>query len=158
VAKRRKNRRSSDDDVVRIELQPDRELQRQWAGLYVPYIYCPHCKHVYSPDELNRFDRDDPLPLPVVDDDGVPEGARELPIGCTRCSKARLVRVLVDFSQVEPYRIGASRLGISQDEQTYFCVCPLCGGACQIQRTGGIRTTEQWYCGTCDLNLRRVWM
>jgi hypothetical protein len=157
VAKRRRNRRSGDEDVVRIEVQPDREIQREWAGLYVPYIYCPHCKHVYSPDELNRFDRDDPLPLPTVDEDGKPEGAHELKIGCRRCRRSRLVRVLVDFAQVEPYRVGG-RSGADRGDQLYFCICPLCGGACQVHRSRGLRTTEQWYCGTCELNLRRVWM
>jgi hypothetical protein len=157
VAKRRKNRRSNDDDVVRIEVQPDREIQREWAGLFVPYIYCPHCKHVYSPDELNRFDKDDPLPMPVVDEDGKPEGAHELKIGCRRCRRARLLRVLVDFGQVEPYRVGG-RTTETMGEQAFFCICPLCGGACQVRRSHGLRTTEQWYCGTCELNLRRVWM
>lgn len=156
MAKRRRNRRSGDEDVVRIEVQPDREIQREWAGLYVPYIYCPHCKHVYSPDELNRFDRDDPLPLPKVDEDGKPEGAQELTIGCRRCRRSRLLRVLVDFGQVEPYRVGGR--GAERGEQLYFCICPLCGGACQVQRSRGLRTSEYWGCGTCGLNLRRVWM
>jgi len=156
VAKRRRNRRSSDEDVVRIEMQPDREIQREWAGLYVPYIYCPHCKHVYAPDELNRFDKDDPLPLPAVDEEGKPEGAQELKIGCRRCRASRLVRVLVDFGEVEPYRVGGR--AADRGEQLYFCICPLCGGACQVHRSYGLRTTEQWYCGTCELSLRRVWM
>ena len=158
MAKRRKNRRSDDEDVVRIEVQPDREVQREWAGLYVPYIYCPYCKHVYSPDELNRFDRDEPLPLPKVDDEGKPEGAVELKIGCRRCRKSRLVRVLVDFGQVEPYRVAGSRLTSALGEQSFFCVCPLCGGACQVHRSRGASVSEQWYCGSCELNLRRVWM
>ena len=157
MAKRRKNRRQDDEDVIRIEVQPDREIQRQWAGLYVPYIYCPHCKHVYSPDELNRFDRDEPLPLPKLDDEGKPEGAVELAIGCRRCRKARLVRVLVDFGVVEPYRVGAKRAGVT-DHEAFFCICPLCGGACHIQRTYDLRTSEYWGCSTCGLNLRRVWM
>lgn len=157
MAKRRKNRRGSDDEVIRIEVQPDREIQREWAGLYVPYIYCPHCKHVYTPDELNRFDRDDPLPLPAVDEDGKPEGAVELKIGCRHCRKARLVRVLVDFGQVEPYKVGG-RLAESLGDQRFFAICPLCGGACTIHRSRNVRTTEQWYCNTCELNLRRVWM
>lgn len=158
MTKRRKNRRSNDDDVVRIDVHPDREIQREWKGLYVPYIYCPQCKHVYSPDELNRFDREEPLPLPVVDEDGKPEGAVELKLGCRRCRKSRLVRVLVDFGQVEPYRVGGSRVAAELGELSYFCICPLCGGACQVQRSRDARTTEQWYCGTCGLNLRRVWM
>jgi hypothetical protein len=76
VAKRRKRERAESEDIVRIEPQPDRELQREWTGLFVPYIYCPGCRHVYSPDELNRFDRDEPLPLPALDDEGKPEGRR----------------------------------------------------------------------------------
>lgn len=158
MVKRRKNRRENDSDVVRIEVQPDKDLQREWAGLYVPYIFCPRCKHVYSPDELNRFDKDEPLPLPVVDEEGRPEGALELPLGCRRCRKARLLRVLVDFGQVEPYRVGSGRGSGSRGDQAFFCICPLCGGACQVHRSYGMRTVEQWYCGTCELNLRRVWM
>ena len=78
-------------------------------------------------------------------------------IGCKHCRASRLVRVLVDFGQVEPYRVGG-RTAVDRGEQLYFCICPLCGGACQIHRSRGLRTTEQWYCGTCELNLRRVWM
>ena len=157
VAKRRKKSHSDEDAVVRIEMQPDREIQREWAGLFVPYIYCPGCKHVYTPDELNRFDRDDPLPLPALDDEGKPEGAVDLPITCRRCRKARLVRVLVDFGAIEPYRVGAKRSeGLGRD--IYLCICPLCGGACQVIRTSGMRMGEDWHCGTCGLGLQRRWM
>jgi len=158
VAKRRKNRRpSDDDDVVRLEIKPDREMQQQWAGLFVPYVYCPHCKHVYTPDDFTPNDYDEPLPVPRLDEDGKPEGAQELNIPCRRCRRSKLVRVLVDFGQVEPFRIGgkqAEALG----QLSYFCVCPLCGGACQVRRSNGMNGSEFWGCSTCGLNLRRVWM
>jgi hypothetical protein len=156
VAKRRK-RDSEPEEVLLIEQQPDRELQSEWMGLLVPYIYCPGCKHVYSPDELNRFDRDEPLPLPALDDEGKPEGALDLKIGCRHCRKSRLVRVLVDFGAVEPYRVGGKRAE-SLGQQIFLCICPLCGGACQVQRTRGLRMGENWYCGTCSLSLQRRWM
>ena len=156
MTKRRK-RDSSSDDVLLIEPQPDRELQREWTGLLVPYIYCASCKHVYSPDELNRFDRDEPLPLPSLDDEGKPEGALDLKIGCRRCKKSRLVRVLVDFGAVEPYRVGGKRVEGSGQE-VFLCICPLCGGACQVQRSRGLRMGENWYCGACTLSLQRRWM
>jgi hypothetical protein len=156
VAKRRKKDRAESDDVVRIDPQPDRELQLEWAGLFVPYIYCPGCRHVYAPDELNRFDRDEPLPLPALNDEGKPEGAQDLKIGCTRCRKSRLVRVLVDFGAIEPYRIGGRRAD-SLSQQVYLCICPLCGGACQVRRSTGLRMGEDWYCGTCNLSLQRRW-
>jgi hypothetical protein len=156
VAKRRK-RDSEPEEVLLIEQQPDRELQSEWTGLLVPYIYCPGCKHVYSPDELNRFDREDPLPLPALDDEGKPEGALDLKIGCRHCRKSRLVRVLVDFGAVEPYRVGGKRAE-SLGQQIFLCICPLCGGACQVQRTRGLRMGENWYCGTCSLSLQRRWM
>jgi hypothetical protein len=156
VAKRRK-RDSEPEEVLLIEQQPDRELQSEWTGLLVPYIYCPGCKHVYSPDELNRFDRDEPLPLPALDDEGKPEGALDLKIGCRHCRKSRLVRVLVDFGAVEPYRVGGKRAE-SLGQQIFLCICPLCGGACQVQRTRGLRMGENWYCGTCSLSLQRRWM
>jgi hypothetical protein len=156
VAKRRKKQWPADEEVVRIERLPDRELQRGWAGLFVPYIYCPGCKHVYSPDELNRFDRDDPLPVPVLNDDGKPEGAQELSIGCRRCRRSRLVRILVDFGTIEPYRIGARQTdGFGQEN--YLCTCPLCGGLCQIRRSRGLRMGEDWYCQICELSLQRRW-
>jgi hypothetical protein len=159
VAKRRKRERQDDAEVVRIEPQPDRELQRQWAGLFVPYIYCPGCKHVYSPDELNRFDRDDPLPLPKLDDEGKPEGAQDLSIGCRRCRRSRLVRVLVDFGAIEPYRVGAPRLRDERERELeiYLCICPLCGGACHVRRTRGLRMGEDWHCPICQLSLQRRW-
>jgi hypothetical protein len=156
VAKRRKKDGVGEVEVVRIEPQPDRELQQQWAGLFVPYIYCPGCKHVYSPDELNRFDKDDPLPLPALDEEGKPEGAVDLKIGCLRCRRSRLVRVLVDFGAIEPYRVGGERaraVGL----ELYFCICPLCGGACQVRRSRGLRMGEDWYCNTCQLSLQRRW-
>ncbi len=156
MAKRRK-RDSEPEEVLLIEQQPDRELQSEWTGLLVPYIYCPGCKHVYSPDELNRFDRDEPLPLPALDDEGKPEGALDLKIGCRHCRKSRLVRVLVDFGEVEPYRVGGKRAE-SLGQQIFLCICPLCGGACQVQRTRGLRMGENWYCGTCSLSLQRRWM
>ncbi len=156
MAKRRK-RDSEPEEVLLIEQQPDRELQSEWTGLLVPYIYCPGCKHVYSPDELNRFDREEPLPLPALDDDGKPEGALDLKIGCRHCRKSRLVRVLVDFGAVEPYRVGGKRAE-SLGQQIFLCICPLCGGACQVQRTRGLRMGENWYCGTCSLSLQRRWM
>ena len=156
MAKRRK-RDSEPEEVLLIEQQPDRELQSEWTGLLVPYIYCPGCKHVYSPDELNRFDREEPLPLPALDDEGKPEGALDLKIGCRHCRKSRLVRVLVDFGAVEPYRVGGKRAE-SLGQQIFLCICPLCGGACQVQRTRGLRMGENWYCGTCSLSLQRRWM
>jgi hypothetical protein len=157
VAKRRnKKRQTEDEEVVRIERQPDRELQQQWAGLFVPYIFCPGCKHVYSPDELNRFDRDDPLPLPALNDDGKPEGAQDLTIGCRRCRRSRLVRVMVDFGAIEPYRIGGKR-GEGAQQEHYLCTCPLCGGLCQVRRSSGMRMGEDWYCQTCELSLQRRW-
>ena len=157
VAKRRKRGRADSDGVVLIEKQPDREIQKEWAGLFVPYIYCPGCKHVYSPDELNRFDRDDPLPLPKLNDEGKPEGAEDLSIGCRRCRGSRLVRVLVDFGAAEPYRVGGKHAEVT-GQQIFLCICPLCGGACQVQRTRGLRMGENWYCGTCSLSLQRRWM
>lgn len=158
MAKRRKKRQPDESEVVRIEPQPAREIQQEWAGLFVPYIYCAECKHVYSPDELNKFDWAEPLALPEVDEEGQPEGAQDLKMTCRRCRKARLLRVLVDFGKVEPYRVGgkkAAELGI----ELFLCICPLCGGACQVRRSRDMmRTTEQWYCTTCNLNLQRAWM
>ncbi len=156
MAKRRKRDRSEGDDVVRIERQPDTELQKEWVGLFVPYIYCPGCKHVYSPDELNRFDRDEPLPLPALNEDGKPEGAHDLKIGCKRCRRSRLVRVLVDFGAIEPYRIGGKRSEAATQE-IFLCTCPLCGGLCQVRRSRGLRMGEDWYCQICQLSLQRRW-
>lgn len=156
MAKRRKRNWAGEEEVVRIERQPDLELQQQWLGLFVPYIYCPGCRHVYSPDELNRFDRDDPLPLPALNDDGKPEGAQDLAIACLRCRKSRLVRVLVDFSIIEPYRIGPNR-GDASSQEHYLCTCPLCGGLCQIRRSSGLRMAEDWYCQVCQMSLQRRW-
>jgi hypothetical protein len=158
VAKRRKRIWRNDDpeEVVRLEPQPDLELQRQWQGLFVPYIYCPGCRHTYSPDELNRFDRDDPLPLPALNDEGKPDGAQDLEIACTRCRRARLVRVLVDFGAVEPYRIGI-RAASDMGDTHYLCTCPLCGGLCQVRRSAGLRAGEDWYCQVCHMSLQRRW-
>jgi len=97
------------------------------------------------------------LPLPALDDEGKPEGALDLKIGCRHCRKSRLVRVLVDFGEVEPYRVGGKRAE-SLGQQIFLCICPLCGGACQVQRTRGLRMGENWYCGTCSLSLQRRWM
>ena len=46
----------------------------------------------------------------------------------------------------------------SLGQQIFLCICPLCGGACQVQRTRGLRMGENWYCGTCSLSLQRRWM
>ena len=154
--KRRKNGRSRGEDGVRIERLPDRELQKEWEGLFVPYIYCPGCRHTYSPDELNRFDHDDPLPLPALNDEGKPEGAQDLAIRCNHCRQSRLVRVLVDFGTVEPYRVGDCRAD-DESQEYYLCTCPLCGSLCQVRRNHGLRMGEDWYCQSCELSLQRRW-
>jgi hypothetical protein len=158
VAKRsKKNRRADDDEVLRLEPQPDREVQREWTGLFVPYIYCAHCKHVYSANELNKYDWDEPLPLPTVDEEGKPEGAQDLALTCRICRKARLLRVVVDFGAVEPYRLGGKRAK-ELGAEIFLCNCPLCGSPCRVQRSRGLRVDEHWGCGTCDLSLHRAWM